>query len=131
MVQELTHTLWNQWSEEYVTQMFERLRWKHPVENLKVDDVVIVKYENRLKKERDYLRWPMARVTQTFPGPDGLVRSVEVETIEGTVLIRPINRLCKLPINAEFDKIDIVEECNQQKIEEIIEPPVERAKLTN
>lgn len=136
MVQELTKSLWIQWSDEYVTQLFKRLNWKNPVENVKVNDVVIVKYENRLKKERDYLRWPMARILKVYPGKDGLVRSVELETIEGAILRRPIHRLCILPLNQELDKIDVelgdsVNGQGQKRKKSMVEvePQVKKARI--
>lgn len=46
MVQEKAGSLWKQWSQEVVTQMFGRLKWKKPVENVKIGDIVLVKNEN-------------------------------------------------------------------------------------
>ena len=39
--------------------------------------------------------WPLARVTQVFPGRDGRVRSVEV-TIATGQLRRPASKVCLL-----------------------------------
>ena len=39
--------------------------------------------------------WPMARVTDSYPGKDGRVRIVQVKTRSST-LMRPIDKLCLL-----------------------------------
>ena len=39
--------------------------------------------------------WPLARVTETYPGKDGLVRSVRIRT-KNTQLVRPITKLVML-----------------------------------
>ena len=40
-------------------------------------------------------QWRLGRVLNSFPGSDGLVRSVEVRT-EGGTLKRPVTKLCLL-----------------------------------
>ena len=40
-------------------------------------------------------QWPLARILKTFPGGDGLVRSVEVRAAAGSY-VRPITKLCLL-----------------------------------
>ena len=42
--------------------------------------------------------WPLARVTKTYPGPDGLVRVVEVKTARG-VYKRPVTKTVRLELD--------------------------------
>ena len=45
--------------------------------------------------------WPLARVTQVFPGPDGRVRSVEIKTSGGGVYRRPVVKIAVLEESPE------------------------------
>ena len=40
--------------------------------------------------------WPIGRITETYPGKDGKVRSAKI-TIQGRGYIRPVSRLIPLP----------------------------------
>lgn len=40
--------------------------------------------------------WPLARVSQVFPGSDGRVRSVEIKTAGGGVYRRPVVKIAVL-----------------------------------
>ena len=40
--------------------------------------------------------WPLARGTRIVLGDDGKVRSAEVETKAGALIIRPVTKLCSL-----------------------------------
>ena len=40
--------------------------------------------------------WPIGRITETYPGKDGKVRSAKV-AIKGREYIRPVSRLIPLP----------------------------------
>lgn len=97
LVQEMAETLWQNWSKECVINMFERKRWKVPIANIKVDDIVLVKHETLVRT-----KWPLARVLNVFPGKDGLVRTVEV-LMHGSRFMRSIQKLCILPIDHESD----------------------------
>ena len=46
------------------------------------------------------MKWKMARIHETHPGPDGVVRVVTLRTATG-FLRRPITKICLLPIPAE------------------------------
>uniref|UniRef100_A0ABD2W5W1 DUF5641 domain-containing protein n=1 Tax=Trichogramma kaykai TaxID=54128 RepID=A0ABD2W5W1_9HYME len=45
-------------------------------------------------------RWPLARIEETHPGPDGQVRVVTLRTPTPT-LTRPIAKIIRLPIKTE------------------------------
>ena len=89
-VQYLANMFWNRWVREYLPTLQLRSKWLEQRKNIEVGDLVIVKNESTPRK-----MWPLARVLRTFPGKDGLVRSVELKT-PWNILTRPINKLCVL-----------------------------------
>lgn len=95
MIQKLLQKFWNVWSQEYLNTLRQRKKWNHDVnENLKVDDVVLIK-DNNLPPNS----WLKAVVVKTHPGSDGLVRVVTVKTKSSTFQ-RPVVKICPLPILA-------------------------------
>ena len=89
-VQYLADVFWRRWIREYLPALQERQKWLHPRRNLSVGDIVLLVDEQTPRN-----LWPMGRVSETFPGRDGLVRSVRVKT-RSTSFIRPIDKLCLL-----------------------------------
>ena len=68
-----------------------RTKWQKKQPNLEVGDIVIL-------KPRDHFfncHWPLARVIETYPGEDGLVRVVTIKTATGTFK-RAVTRLSLL-----------------------------------
>ena len=55
-----------------------------------IGDLVLVVEDNL-----PHGRWNFGRVVKTFPGDDGLIRTVEVQTKQGTFK-RPVAKLCLL-----------------------------------
>lgn len=96
-VQHLADQFWRRWTREYLPLLRTRTKWQAPEPNVRVGDVVIITDANT---PRDV--WPLARVEETLPGPDGLVRMARVRTARG-VLLRPITRLVVLEDVAERD----------------------------
>lgn len=70
-----------------------RNKWAKAYQSLKVGDLVFLKNEITSPSQ-----WLMGRVIQVFPGKDGVVLSCEVKT-EKSTFVRPITRLCLLPID--------------------------------
>ena len=67
---------------------------KNKVKNLKVGDTVILS-DDKLPRNS----WPLGRVVETYPGSDGLIRSVKITTKSASApatLVRPIHKLCLL-----------------------------------
>lgn len=60
---------------------------------LKVGDVVLIGEDNLPRQT-----WKMGRITELFPGRDGLVRSCNVQTSAGNVLRRPVQLIYPLEI---------------------------------
>lgn len=92
-IQYMTQQFWNKWSKDYLNNLQQRRKWYHKTPNLKIGDIVILKEDNVSPTS-----WPLARITEIFPGKDGLTRVVEVRTAT-TTLKRPIAKICQLPMN--------------------------------
>lgn len=84
---------WKRWSVEYLNRLQNRPKWLTLSENLKPNDLVILKDENLTP-----LYWPLARIIEVLPGKDNKVRVVKIKTKDG-ILTRPITKLCPLPSN--------------------------------
>ena len=69
----LVQEFWDSWSSEYLRSLQKIKKWHHPLPNIKVGDLVMALDESSLKTQ-----WKMGKVTRTFPGDDGLVRTAEV-----------------------------------------------------
>lgn len=80
------------WKTEYLNELHKRVKWKHSEEDVKVDDMVVIKEENLAPNE-----WRMGRVVRVFRGNDNRVRVVEVRTQRG-LITRPIHKLVRLPV---------------------------------
>lgn len=86
---QLADNFWNRWVREVLPMMQPRNKTKSS-DNLKTGDIVIIA-DGTLPRRT----WPRGRITKTYPGKDGVVRVVDVETAGG-VLRRPVLKLVKL-----------------------------------
>ena len=78
--QTLTDHFWRRWLREYVPALTERRKWRTSSQSdAQIGDLVLV-VEDNLPRGRCNL----GRVVKTFPGDDGLIRTVEVQTKQGT-----------------------------------------------
>ncbi|PFX26254.1 hypothetical protein AWC38_SpisGene9058 [Stylophora pistillata] len=91
-VQEPTRHVWQRWMRENLPHIGSRPKWFFPVENIQVGDVVVVIDPNAIRRD-----WKVGRIERTYPGPDGLVRVVDVR-VKDKVLKRPITRISPLEI---------------------------------
>ena len=89
-MQFLADQFWTRWVKEYLPNLQLRQKWLETKGNLQTDSIVLILDESLPRNN-----WPLGRVLKTFPGRDGLVRSVQVKTANN-VLVRPINKLCLL-----------------------------------
>ncbi|XP_059223158.1 uncharacterized protein LOC131996964 [Stomoxys calcitrans] len=90
LVQKMRKHFWNNWTNDYLTNLQQSYKWKTASQNLQEGQVVIVKNE-----ETHPARWPLGRIMNVHPGKDGLVRTVTVKTASNS-LKRPINKICPL-----------------------------------
>ena len=78
--------------KEYLPQIGSRQKWYCRSDNLRVGDIVVVIDPGTVRRQ-----WNVGRIVQTYPGPDGLVRVVDVQ-VNGKTLKRPITRISPLEI---------------------------------
>ena len=87
--QAVMHHFWTRWSQEYLQTLQSRTRWQQIQPNLQVGDIVIFK-----PKDHFTCRWPLAKVLKTYPGQDGLVRTVLIKpSFYAEARKRPITKL--------------------------------------
>lgn len=99
--QRLYQNFWDQWSQEYLSRLQKRPKWKQPHANLKVGQIVLIKEDNMPPT-----KWILGRIIETFTGQDGLVRSARLickgdpptkRGVKGKapiIISRPIHKLC-------------------------------------
>ncbi|XP_073831675.1 uncharacterized protein [Musca autumnalis] len=92
-VKALNQRLCLRWKEEYLKELTKRNKWKNPDDNVKVNDMVVVKEDNIPPNE-----WRLGRIVKVLPGVDQLVRVAEVKTERG-LITRPVVKLVVLPSN--------------------------------
>lgn len=90
-VQELVRHFWHRWLQEWVPGLNARRKWQKERQNLKIGDVVVI-----VSADNPRARWPLGRVTATYPGRDGVVRVVDVRVGKGTLYRRSVAGLCLL-----------------------------------
>ena len=90
LLQRIRNQFWNGWSVEYLHHLQEREKWRCPSENLTPGPLVLLR-DDRYPPSK----WPLGRVTEVHPEPDGLVRvgTIKMATL---TLERHICRLCPL-----------------------------------
>ena len=94
-VQALQSTFWKRWVKEYLPTLTKRPCWRSHSPNFEEGELVLVQ-DDDVKRGK----WPLGRIVQTFPGKDGVVRSVELKMKDGT-LKRSVSKLYKLEDNEE------------------------------
>ncbi len=94
-------------------------KWQREVRNLRVGDVVVI-LDGRRKGE-----WCLGRITNTFPGQDGLVRVLEVRTQFG-LYTRPVTKVSMvLPVEDDhpWEGWEKVAEIADGGAEQVVPPP--------
>ena len=90
--QKLADHFWQRWVREYLPTLTQRTKWHKSSANVETGDVVIV-----VDQRHPRGIWPKGIVEKTYPGADGVVRSVEVRTVHGR-LHRPVRKIVILPV---------------------------------
>ncbi|XP_057299494.1 uncharacterized protein LOC130630114 [Hydractinia symbiolongicarpus] len=93
-VQAASKMFWNRWRKEYLPSLTTRAKWNTNDDQIKEEDLVIVRDQNVLKNH-----WPLG-LAKIFLGCDGINRAVEVKTADGNY-IRPIRSLALLERSAK------------------------------
>ncbi|XP_064458882.1 uncharacterized protein LOC135369153 [Ornithodoros turicata] len=93
-VQALANTFWHRWRNEYLPSLQSRRKWLTDQRNLTVGDVVLLKDATSRRHE-----WHMGRINAVYPGKDGKVRNVQVQTAQDgkkKIFERPVSGLVLL-----------------------------------
>ena len=96
-VQHLANEFWLRWRREFLLTLQNRVKWTKEKRNFMKGDIVLVKDEDVRRNQ-----WPMAKIVDVYPSPDGMVRSVKVRLgskdnkCKVSVLERPITKLVLL-----------------------------------
>lgn len=88
---------WNRFYKEYLSELQKRNKWRKQDGELRLNQMVLVK-DDRLPPTR----WLLGRITNLYPGTDGIARVADIHTTTGT-LRRAFNRLIPLPLLEQED----------------------------
>ncbi|XP_075162717.1 uncharacterized protein LOC142235346 [Haematobia irritans] len=89
------HEFARRWKDEYLKELQQRYKWQSPNENLKMNQLVVIKDDQLPPCE-----WKLGRIKAVHPGRDGLVRIVDIRTSNG-LITRDITKLCPLPYESQ------------------------------
>ena len=90
LVQEVIRQVWRRWLQEWVPTLNTRRKWTKVNRDLAAGDIVLVLHPDTPRGQ-----WPLGKIMEVFPRPDGHVRVAKVQIGEKQ-MIRPITRLCPL-----------------------------------
>ncbi|XP_071053585.1 uncharacterized protein [Onthophagus taurus] len=68
-IQQVQQHFWSRWSKEYLAELQKRSKWVNGDNNLKENQLVVIKEDNL-----PTLKWAMGRIIKLHPGEDGIVR---------------------------------------------------------
>ena len=103
-VQHLANQFWVRGKKEYLLNLQQRQKWLKPRHNLCVGDIVLIKGDEDLPRNR----WQLARVVTAYKGADGYVRTTKVTVADSNLddkgrrtkparfLERPVHKLVLL-----------------------------------
>lgn len=95
IAQQLSNSFWVQWIKLYLPELTRRTKWHTEQPAIQVGDLVLVCDSNQSRNE-----WRRGRIVTVFPGPDGRVRNVELQTSDG-ILRRPVSKCAILDVSNE------------------------------
>lgn len=92
---QLQKEFWKEFIREYLVTLQKKTKWTKPAKNLQINDVVIVKEPHLLPGQ-----FKLAKITQVFPDPNGVVRKVQIEDAQKTKYTHAVNQL--IPLQREL-----------------------------
>lgn len=92
LIQKLYQGIWKRWRNEYLSSLQAKAKWFKTSASIKVDSLAVLMDDNSPP-----MCWKMVRIQALHPGQDGITRVVTVRTSSGTVMKRPLVKLCPLP----------------------------------
>ncbi|GFT05288.1 integrase catalytic domain-containing protein [Trichonephila clavipes] len=76
----IVQSIWKKWSNNYLSNLQQRSKWKFEKDNARVGDLVLIKEDNLAVN-----KWLMGRLIEVFPGKDNRIRVVTIKTQHGVV----------------------------------------------
>jgi len=95
--QTLIDHFWKRWVKEYLPTLTRRSKWLEPQNTIEVGSLVVIA-DSKMPRGC----WPKGRIVNTYPGSDGIIRVVDVQTQFG-IFRRPVSKICILDLNTESD----------------------------
>ena len=71
-VQHISNEFWSRWRKEFLATLQDRQKWKTPLRNFRVGDIVI------LKEDTQRNDWRLAKVIKVYKDDKGYVRTVQL-----------------------------------------------------
>ena len=90
---------WKMWSDDYLKNLPPTVKGFKSNCNLKKGSIVLMREDNVPR-----MCWPLGLITELFPGRDGIVRCVNVQTAKG-VFCRPVQKLHDLEIYYDVNNV--------------------------
>ncbi|XP_011501862.1 PREDICTED: uncharacterized protein LOC105365409 [Ceratosolen solmsi marchali] len=83
-----------QFIQQLAKQFWQSIsKWHHPQNDIKIGSLVFITVERFPP-----CKWPLARVINTYPSKDGLIRVITLKTASYT-MVRPIHKLAVTPVS--------------------------------
>lgn len=86
-VQQIVGSFWKRWQRDVLPTLMPTKKWRSSKRNVRVNDIITMTDDNAVRG-----KWTMGRVVEVYPGPDGKVRNVKVQTETGKYR-RPITKI--------------------------------------
>lgn len=94
--QKLLSNFWHRWQSEYLSRLQQRPKWLARKDEFDIGQIVLIKTENLPPG-----KWPLGRIVNKHPGPDGVTRVYSVKS-GPNIVRRSITKLCLLPIDKDY-----------------------------
>ncbi|XP_055612957.1 uncharacterized protein LOC129759509 [Uranotaenia lowii] len=91
LIQHELNIFWDRWIKEYLPVIRRQTKWFESIKPIKVGDLVMV-VDNKTRNG-----WIRGRIRETIPAPDGNIRSVIVDTVNGPIR-RAVHYLAALDV---------------------------------
>ena len=72
-IQKIVNNFWTRWTRDYFPSLIIQQKWHTMKRNLKKGDIVLIQDSNQIRGQ-----WKLGKVSEVFPGEDGIVRKVHV-----------------------------------------------------
>lgn len=92
--QQLANIFWKKWVKAYLPTLTRRTKWFTNTKPIEVGDIALLVDENLPRNS-----WPKGRILATYPGRDGAVRKVTIQTKTG-IYDRPAVKIAILDVSS-------------------------------